>query len=137
MAELNQELTEWTSRIRMEKQRVRRELIQEEKLFQIEWSRYETRLEKDVMKSKLASEWTPQLDVISGETYYLNIQTTKKSREHPNIMLYKTLIKKQKSRAQMIYDERKARLEHYMEQLEAENEINMARIHEVLSSHEC
>ncbi|TMW64483.1 hypothetical protein Poli38472_011363 [Pythium oligandrum] len=130
---VNIHLAEWSCHMSIESTRAAKEIRREEARFTAEWSRYESRLEKDVLRSKLPPEWIPQLDPVSGETFYLNIQATKTSKEHPNVGLFHRLAKKQKIRAENQYTDRRARLETYQAHLEAERVSTLAAMLDQLS----
>lgn len=114
------ELVEWKCRIGIEKTRVRDELVREETRFASEWKKYEAKLQKDVLKSKLPAEWIPQMDAISGEAYFLNTKTAKASREHPNKSLFNQLTTKQHVRAEELYAGQVTRLEEYQQRLDVQ-----------------
>lgn len=112
---IDMELVEWKCRIGVEKTRVQDELFREETRFASEWRKYEAKLQKEVLKSKLPAEWIPQMDVISGEAYFLNTKTAKVSKEHPNKSLFNQLATKQHARAEELYASQVTRLEEYQQ----------------------
>jgi hypothetical protein len=121
LAPVNQHFAEWHCHVAIEKLRVAHELRREQHRFTTEWARYEARLEKDVLKAKLSSEWIPQLDPVGGETFYLNVQTTKTTSEHPNRTLLRQLLKRQRAHAEQLREERQKRLQQYMESLDTQS----------------
>lgn len=133
-AQVNHKLAEWTCHVAIEKARITREIERESLRFTIEWAKYESRLEKEVMKSRLSSEWIPQMDPLSGETFYLNVKTTKTSYEHPNLLLYRQLVKKQRVRAEEQYEERRKRLQAYLLRLEEQHREEMEKLFDELHS---
>ncbi|GLE03116.1 hypothetical protein PINS_up011995 [Pythium insidiosum] len=124
---LNLELADWAFHIGIERERVELELQNEVDRFDAEWVRYEQRLERDVAKSRLPQEWIPQLDAVSGESYFFNLQTGKASKEHPNTKFFRQLVKKQRIAAEKLLNERKTRLELYRHRLEVDDVNFMAR----------
>lgn len=114
------DLVEWHCRIAVEKRRAQDEMAREELRFATEWKAYETKLRKEVLKSKLPQEWIPQTDQVSGEEFFFNVKTTKVSKEHPNKLLFAQLIEKQRKRATEIFAEQIWRLEDYQQRLDAQ-----------------
>lgn len=112
------DLVEWRCRISVEKTRVREEMAREHSRVATEWKKYEAKLLKEVMNSKVPSEWIPQMDQVSGEEYFLNTKTAKTSKEHPNKVLFKQLASKQRTRAENIYADQMKRLEDYQQHLD-------------------
>lgn len=119
LSDLDADLAEWRCHIGIERERAQAELTKESERFATEWAKYEAKLRKDVMKSKLAPEWIPQMDQVSGEQYFLSTKTGRTVKEHPNLLLYRQLIAKQRVRAQELYLAQRSRLEDYVAELDS------------------
>ncbi|KAF4319765.1 hypothetical protein BBO99_00004973 [Phytophthora kernoviae] len=119
LANLDADLAEWRYRIGLERQRAQEELEKEGERFSTEWSKYEAKLRKDVMKSKLVPEWIPQMDQVSGEQYFLSTKTGRTVKEHPNLLLFKQLIAKQRVRAEELFLVQQSRLQDYIIHLDS------------------
>ncbi len=134
LSEPNREMIEWTWRELVETARIDGELGDEYERFQRSWKNYELRLEKEVTQSKLPAEWTPQHDLVSGKSYYLNTRTGKTQKEHPNKKLFFQLISQQKVRAMDIYNGNTQRLLQFRDFLERKHSEHRIKIIETVIS---
>lgn len=58
---------------------------QEREAFDEHWNRWNDRMTRAVLARPCGPEWVPQLDPVSGSTYYLNIETGVACAENPNL----------------------------------------------------
>jgi hypothetical protein len=65
--------------------RLQAEVTREKCEFEEAFKKWASRMEKHVLGKKLHSDWIPQMNLGSGESYYFNVRTGESSEEHPNM----------------------------------------------------
>lgn len=92
-------LMTWFVNADLEAREANRQMEAEKERFEQAWATYEKRITKALLAKKLSPDWVPQLEDITGTTYYLNLRTGKSQGEHPNMKFVRAQKKKQRVRA--------------------------------------
>lgn len=48
------------------------------------WAKYDRKMTAALCRAKPPANWVPQVDHVSGDTHYLNVETGSVSEEHPS-----------------------------------------------------
>lgn len=97
--------------------RLKAEVTREKCEFEEAFKKWASRMEKHVLGKKLHSDWIPQMNLGSGESYYFNVRTGESSEEHPNMRQVRATERKQRQLAEATISERLNLLRGYEDQL--------------------
>eukprot|EP00164_Ancoracysta_twista_P010493 GFYU01015844.1.p1 GENE.GFYU01015844.1~~GFYU01015844.1.p1 ORF type:complete len:285 (+),score=65.37 GFYU01015844.1:42-857(+) len=105
-----------------EKERANRDSFVEREKFESDWKRWESDMVQFCMRKPLLHDWIPQLDKMSGKTFYMNVKTTEVLNMHPNLRYAQRYKLKQRKKAERILLNRLTLLEEYQERMENGND---------------
>ena len=65
------------------------------------------------------ADWIPQMNMVSGASYFFNLKTGESSEEHPNLRNAQAVEKKQRQQGEAELEKRLSLLREYEEKLHA------------------
>ena len=79
--------------------------------------KWAARLQKHYVSKKLHADWIPQMNTLTGASYFFNLKTGEAAEEHPNLKAAKKTERTQRKLAEEQLSERLATLREYEERL--------------------
>ena len=98
---------------------LQREATREKSEFEEAFSKWTARLHKHHLAKKLHADWIPQMNMVSGASYFFNLKTGESSEEHPNLRNAQAVEKKQRQQGEAELEKRLSLLREYEEKLQA------------------
>ena len=85
--------------------------------FEESFRKWAAKMTKTMLARKLPSDWIPQMNTLTGASYFFNLKTGEAAEEHPNLKAAKKTERTQRKLAEEQLTERLATLREYEERL--------------------
>ena len=96
---------------------VQADAARERRDFEESFRKWAAKMTKTMLARKLPSDWIPQMNTLTGASYFFNLKTGEAAEEHPNLKAAKKTERTQRKLAEEQLSERLATLCEYEERL--------------------
>ena len=96
---------------------VQADAARERRDFEESFRKWAAKMTKTMLARKLPSDWIPQMNTLTGASYFFNLKTGEAAEEHPNLKAAKKTERTQRKLAEEQLSERLATLREYEERL--------------------
>eukprot|EP00741_Cyanophora_paradoxa_P002557 tig00000605_g2481.t1 len=98
--------------------RVQAAAAEEGRMFEAHFRYWDKKMTKWCLGRPFPSTWVPQLEPVSGRTYYLNLETGASQPDHPNLKYAVQNRTRERAKAERVLAQRIGRLAEYRDRLE-------------------